>query len=96
MAIAKLSLVNIIGELDRLDDVIIRCADRGGFHPEPAAKTAVEHGFTPLNEENPYAPLLDRLTNLGIAAGLSPRFLPEHVDDEKLTRTAHQGLSVRT
>ena len=92
MAIAKLSLVNIIGELDRLDDVIIRCADRGGFHPEPAAKTAVEHGFTPLNEENPYAPLLDRLTNLGIAAGLSPRFLPEHVDDEKLTRTAHQGV----
>ena len=43
MAIAKLSLVNIIGELDRLDDVIIRCADRGGFHPEPAAKKRLIH-----------------------------------------------------
>ncbi len=92
MAIAKLSLVNIIGELDRLDDVIIRCLDRGGFHPESAIQTAGEHGFTPLSEDNPYTPLLDRLTNLGISAGLNPRFMPEHVDDEKLARTAHQGV----
>ena len=78
MAIAKLSLVNIIGDMSRLDDVIIRCLDRGDFHPEKSMQSVEGiHGFVPLSDENPYLDPLGRLTNLGVAAGLNPKLMPQ-------------------
>lgn len=73
MAIAKLSLVNIVGDMERLDDVIIRCLERGDFHPERAAQSDGGHGFAPLTEENPYEGPLAGLTDLGLQAGLNPK-----------------------
>ena len=83
MAIAKLSLVSIVGDMSRLDDVIIRCLDRGDFHPEKSIQSVGGiHGFVPLADENPYLEPLGKLTNLGVAAGLNPKLMPQ--DKNKL------------
>lgn len=91
MAIAKLSLVSIIGDIKSLDDVIIRCLDRGDFHPEKSMQSAGGiHGFEPLSEENPYTELLNKITDIGVMAGLNPKYMPEHINDEKLSRVTRQ------
>lgn len=70
MSIAKLTLVNIIGDMSSLDNVILHCLDRGDFHPERAMNYAGGiRGFSPLVEENPYAELMNSLTDLGLQAG---------------------------
>ena len=75
MAIAKMALVSIAGDLGRLDDVIMRCLGSGAFHPEPPLQAAGGiRGFTPLAEENPYGPLLAKITDAGVAAGLTPHY----------------------
>lgn len=93
MAIAKLSLVNIVGDLKSLDDVIIHCLDRGDFHPEkPLQSVEGIHGFEPLSDENPYTGMLNKIVNVGVSAGLNPKYMPEHVDDDKLARmTRHKN-----
>ncbi|MFR9189309.1 MAG: hypothetical protein ACLVL7_02935 [Anaerotruncus massiliensis (ex Togo et al. 2019)] len=89
MSIAKLALVNIVGDMKSLDDVIIRCLDRGDFHPEPSQQAAGGiRGFTPLSEENPYTDALQKLTDAGVAAGLNPKYMPEYVRSDKLSRVA--------
>lgn len=85
MSIARLSLVNIMGDMKCLDDVIIRCSERGDFHPElPIQSLEGIHGFAPLTEENPYAELLARMADLGMQAGIKPRYMPEQVTGQAL------------
>ena len=56
MAIAKMALVSIAGDLGQLDDVIMQCLGSGAFHPEPPLQAAGGiRGFTPLAEENEIA-----------------------------------------
>lgn len=73
VSIEKLALVNIVGEMDSLDDAILRCLEREDFHPERSLDYSGQiRGFAPLNAENPYAELLSSLTDLGMQAGFSP------------------------
>lgn len=70
MAIAKLSLVNIIGDMSSLDSVIMCCLGRDDFHPEHALNYSANiKGYSPGQGENPYSGLLSRLEALGIQAG---------------------------
>lgn len=55
MAIEKISLVNLIGQMDELDDTLIRCCDSGCFHIEPAFRNEQSSAIRLLNEKNPYA-----------------------------------------
>lgn len=73
MAIEKMSLIRIVGEMDMLDRALEKCCESGSFHIEtpPSAK-----GFTFLKEENPYTELIDKLES--VASGLSHSF--ERVD----------------
>ena len=65
------------------------CLDRGDFHPEPSQQAAGGiRGFTPLSEENPYTDALQKLTDAGVAAGLNPKYMPEYVRSDKLSRVA--------
>lgn len=87
MSIAKLSLVTIVGDMKSLDDVILRCLDRGDFHPEKAIQSVEGiHGFQPLSEPNPYSDILSRMTNVGIQAGLDPQYMPETIKDDKFAK----------
>lgn len=73
VSIEKLALVNIVGEMDSLDDTILRCLEREDFHPERSLDySGAIRGFTPLNVENPYAELLSNLTDVGMQAGFAP------------------------
>lgn len=73
VSISKLSLVNIIGDMQSLDQVILCCLDRDDFHPERSLDYSGNiHGFAPLQGENPYAGLLSRLDVIGMQAGLAP------------------------
>ena len=71
MAIEKMTLVNIYGKREKLDEVIFGCADADNFHPElTGAYSGRVKGFTPLTEENPYTALLARMKVIGEDAGL--------------------------
>lgn len=62
MAIEKMKLMKITGELGSLDKFIALCCEGGDFHPEPAMQVLPSSmGFAALNEENPYAPILQKL-----------------------------------
>lgn len=90
MSIAKLSLVSVVGDLKYLDDVIIRCLERGDFHPEKSIRsTSGVNGFAPLSEENPYTEMLGKIIDVGVQAGLNPKYVREHVIDENLARLTH-------
>lgn len=75
MSIEKMSLVNIMGSMASLDRVLEACCRAEIFHPEMAAGSSGERGFHPVLEENPYSPLLQRLTDafhtLSIPTGYS-------------------------
>lgn len=67
MSVAKMSFINIVGRLKNLDDVILKCYRSQNFHPESAAvATENTKGFHPLLEENPYAPLLGKIVDMGV------------------------------
>lgn len=60
MAIAKMKLVNITGDNEYLNDVLLKFVDLDYFHPEPASKFVDSvHGLTTLNEENPIIEVLN-------------------------------------
>lgn len=59
MAIAKMKLVNIISDKDRLDEVLLRLMEADDFHPEPASKIAQSvHGLKTLQDSNPFADIV--------------------------------------
>lgn len=93
MSIAKLSLVTIVGDMKSLDDVILRCLDRGDFHPEKAIQSVEGiHGFHPLSEPNPYSDILNKMTDVGIQAGLDPQYMPETIKENKFAKmTPHKA-----
>lgn len=72
MAIAKLALVNIIGNISSLDEVILSCLERGDFHPERSIDySGTIRGFAPLEGVNPYAPVLAELESIAAQAGIA-------------------------
>lgn len=71
MAIEKMTLINIKGPLERLDDVILKCSDLGCFHPEDITPAGNVHTkFEQLNYHNPYQALLNGVTALAGSAGI--------------------------
>ena len=65
MAIEKMALINLIGNMEDLDQTLLICLQSGFFHPEVAIHTAdSSHGFHVLEGENPYAPLMTQVKRL--------------------------------
>lgn len=81
MSICKMTLVNITGDLKSLDQVLLKCSEKGNFHPELLSQFADKvNGFAPLTEENPYATLLNKIHDIGVNAGIDL----EHIVKSKL------------
>ena len=59
MAVTKMKLVNVIGQMKSLDDVVYACGCSGVFQPDDAMTFFSDtSGFMAVQEENPYtAPL---------------------------------------
>ena len=83
MAIEKMSLVYIMGDMEELDDALQKCCDSGYFHIEPAFSGGEGRGRL-LNEKNEYEAILKRLSQFVTYVGLTP------------VETDHTALSVKS
>jgi V/A-type H+-transporting ATPase subunit I len=62
LAVLKVKVVSIIGRMNDLDKVTSICGRSGIFHPDNSLSFySNTSDFSPLNEENPYAELLQKL-----------------------------------
>ena len=73
MAIEKMSLVNVVGNKNELEDVLLKILDSGTFHLELPAKHLSDHSddFALANEPNLYAAPLASVEDISIELGLS-------------------------
>ncbi len=70
MAIAKMKLINIDGDIKQLDAAVLKCSYGNNFHPEQASMYYESMGALPTyNEENPYTELMRKITEIGARAG---------------------------
>jgi V/A-type H+-transporting ATPase subunit I len=72
LAVEKMKLISIIGQLESLSSVIEQCCEAGEVQLDPAMSffTGI-NSFTTLTEENPYAPQLKQLSESVNSASLS-------------------------
>ncbi len=90
MSVMKVSVISIIGKMDRLNDVVEACDKFHNFHPDNALSFFSDtNGFTPLNEANPFSPVLQRLKETLGQLGkqpLAPDPAGEPMDEAALTQ----------
>jgi V/A-type H+-transporting ATPase subunit I len=83
MAIEKMKFVSISGSADTLDAVTMRCLLSGSFQPETATELLSGKGYYRINEENPYAAYLARITDAVKSSGCQPVYDTKIVPDLK-------------
>lgn len=77
MAIEKMKLVSIIGKYEQLDATIQAYLDSGCFQPESSSQLLGNiKGFSHVDDENPYAAHLNRLTEILEMSGIKPVTVP--------------------
>ncbi len=81
MAITKMKLVTITGPIDTLDAVTMRCLGSGSFQPETSAEALPDSGYYHINEDNPYATYLQRITGALKSSGREPAYETEISSD---------------
>jgi len=82
MAIEKMKLVRVDGNISSLEELITTCCLSGDFHAENAINYFSESlGFVSLNEENPYSGSISDLEEIASIAGAS---LKEDFDANEL------------
>ena len=60
-----MKLVKVTGPLDKLNNFISTCCLDGSFQPEQATQyMSASMGYLTLSEENPYAPMLQKIEEL--------------------------------
>ncbi len=63
--IAKMQLVNITADKEKLDEVLARFVDFSGFHPADAGKiVSTVHGSTTYDGENPTVSLIEQIKEI--------------------------------
>lgn len=71
MAIEKMKLLRVYGDLSNLDEFITSCCISGNFHPENAMSyISGTLGFVPLTEENPYTTSIQKIEEIASIAGV--------------------------
>ncbi|MDR1629053.1 MAG: ATPase [Oscillospiraceae bacterium] len=72
MAIEKMSLVQLTGGMEILDETLERCLNVESFHPEQlSAFSGKIHGITQIVQESPYKATLSGMKDLAETAGIS-------------------------
>ena len=99
MAIANMKFVKVIGLLSELDAFLGSCCVDGTFQPEQAMQYMSDSmGYTQLVEENPYAPMLQKIEELASSSGIHLREvekIPKPVTNEE-TEAFIRQLGSRT
>ncbi len=73
MPVEKMSLINIAGPIDKLDDVILKCCESKAFHPE-YANVGKTSGFSALSKENIYESRLQDIIGLMNILQIDPEY----------------------
>ncbi len=83
MALAQMKLVNVIGMMRYLDDVVAALGRTGVFQPDETAEFFSDNEkLVPVNTPDDYSPLLDKLRELMTGSGILPKIVeaPEFDD----------------
>lgn len=87
MAIANMKFVKVIGLLSELDAFLGSCCVDGTFQPEQAMQYMSDSmGYSQLVEDNPYAPMLQKIEELASSSGIHLREveqIPKPVTNEE-------------
>ena len=84
MSIQKMSLVKIYGDIEKVDDVLFKCAMTSNFHPnEPSAQSNMLSGLSLNSEESPYDALINELLEICSIAELDIIYEAERVKSIK-------------
>lgn len=80
MAVLKMKMIEIVGRMEELDNVLHLCYNSSSYQ----AENAIDHvasvkGFAPLHEENPYQIHLQKLIEISEQYGKEIH-IPEHYD----------------
>ena len=76
MALAKMKLLNVIGTMQCLDEVVDALGRTGVFQPDEAAEFFSDNeSLIPINASNDYAPLLDKMKTLMSGSGIRPKIV---------------------
>ena len=77
MSVVPMKLLTLAGPLERFDQVVSACVIDQQFHPEPALRLMGEvKGVVPMDNSNPYAPLLRRAEEVAREAGVELAYAP--------------------
>ena len=91
--VERMKLVHVQGTLPHLDEFLGACCLDGRFGLEPAADyMSASLGYAPMNEEDPYTPLVQRVETLAKEVGQT---LPD-TPPVKTPRTPKPGSSWMT
>lgn len=83
MALSKMKLVNIIGDIEHLDEVVTALGQTGVFQPDETADFFSDNeGLIPVNSTNEYAPLLDKLKKLMSGSDIKPKIIEDAKYDD--------------
>jgi V/A-type H+-transporting ATPase subunit I len=96
MSIVKMKFVSISGAADTLDAVTMRCLLSGNFQPETSTELLSGSGYYRINEENPYASNLARITDAVKSSGREPVFGTEIIPDKKSGRESYYNRFSQT
>ena len=78
MAVLKIKVMSIIGRMSELDSVAAACGRSGAFHPDNSLSFYSDtSGFSPINEEDPFAGPLQELTEAAARIRKKPSLLSE-------------------
>lgn len=84
--VEKMKLVQVQGTLEHLDEFLATCCMDGEFDLEPATQyMSASLGYGPLNEENPYPPIQQRIEAMAKQIGVELPTAQQHaptIDDE--------------
>ena len=84
MALSNMKLVNVIGVIDYLDDTVTALGRTGVFQPDETADFFSDNqSLIPVSSVNEYSPLLDKLRELMLGAGIRPEIVDSSEYDDK-------------
>lgn len=76
MPVAKMKLVNIVGDLDRVDETVTVLGSSGVFQPDEAGEFFSDSdSLIPINATDEFSPLLDKLKEIMAQADIRPKIV---------------------
>jgi len=95
MSLSDMKLVNIVGKMDDLDDVVSALGATGVFQPDDAGEFfSDKENLIPINSANDVSPMLDSLKEIMAESGLRPKIVSSERFDHSDPDTVRERVGV--